>query len=359
MGSQPVPLGGDELAGSALVAPEIPAAQTRVCANCGAPLGGEFCSACGQRHEPHVHTLAHFAGEAFESVTHADSRLWRTLGYLLVRPGYLTLEFFRGRRAGYLPPFRLYLVISLMFFVAAGLPNLELEDETPPTPESVAKLQEAADTMEKNAATTPGLEYAADALRKKAAQQQSILDGSAPKDAHVRTAGPSDRLENSLCLNASHLAPDAGWGEQALHGFCQKVNHMTGRQLVAGVVHNIPRAMFVLLPLLALVMKLLYWRPRRYYVEHLLFLVHNHCFVFLALLVVILLGRLTVLGALVSWLDTAVWPLLLWYIFRAMRVYYGQSRWMTLSKYVAMGFAYVATSVLVLLGTVLYSAITL
>ena len=49
--------------------------------------------------------------------------------------------------------------------------------------------------------------------------------------------------------------------------------------------------MFVFLPLLALVMKLLYWRPKRFYVEHLLFLVHNHAFVFLALTIMGLLSR--------------------------------------------------------------------
>src|SRR6186713_1449752 len=85
--------------------PEPPPPQTLVCANCGAPLTGEYCATCGQRHEPHVHTIAHFASEAFESITHADSRLWRTLGYLLTRPGLLTREFFDGRRASYLPPF--------------------------------------------------------------------------------------------------------------------------------------------------------------------------------------------------------------------------------------------------------------
>src|SRR5687768_18420722 len=61
--------------------------------------------------------MAHFAGEAFESITHADSRLWRTLGFLLAKPGRLTREFFDGRRAAYLPPFRLYLVISVAFFL--------------------------------------------------------------------------------------------------------------------------------------------------------------------------------------------------------------------------------------------------
>jgi hypothetical protein len=96
---------------------EIPPPQTLVCSNCGKSLSGEYCAACGQRHEPHIHSMAHFASEAFESITHADSRLWRTLGYLLAKPGRLTREFFDGRRATYLPPFRLYLVISVAFFL--------------------------------------------------------------------------------------------------------------------------------------------------------------------------------------------------------------------------------------------------
>jgi hypothetical protein len=213
--------------------------------------------------------------------------------------------------------------------------------------------------MEKNAASTPGLEYAAEAMRRKAAQQQAMLDG-APQDADAASPRPkSDRLENSLCSRSTELPPNAGWGARAVHGFCQKVNHMSGQQLMTAVVHNIPRAMFVLLPLLALVMKLLYWRPKRYYVEHLLFLVHNHCFVFLALAAMILVGRFTFISALVPWLEAALWLYVIWYIFRAMRLYYGQSRWMTFAKFVTMGFAYISTSMLVLAGTVLYSAITL
>ena len=114
MSSPPVPV---------VSPPEPPQPLTLVCANCHAALDGEYCAACGQRHEPHVHTVAHFASEALESVSHADSRLWRTLWYLLARPGYLTREFFAGRRVRYLPPFRLYLVISVVFFLVVGLPE--------------------------------------------------------------------------------------------------------------------------------------------------------------------------------------------------------------------------------------------
>ncbi len=117
--------------------------------------------------------------------------------------------------------------------------------------------------------------------------------------------------------------------------------------------------MFVFLPLLALVMKLMYWRPRRYYVEHLLFLVHNHAFVFLALTIVGLFKLIPVVGAHLGLLEFAAWLYMIWYIFRAMRVYYAQSRGLTFVKYLSIGLAYFSTSLLVLLLTAIFSALTL
>ena len=107
------------------------------------------------------------------------------------------------------------------------------------------------------------------------------------------------------------------------------------------------------------VMKLLYWRPKRYYVEHLLFLVHNHAFVFLALAITGLLTRIPVVGGYLGLLEFAVWIYMIWYIFRAMRVYYTQSRALTFAKYVVLGVAYLSTSITVLMLTVIYSALTL
>src|SRR5262245_363024 len=150
MSSPPVPAQSREVVSSPGpgAAPDVPAPQTLVCANCDTALAGEYCGKCGQRHEPHVHTLAHFAAEAFESVTHADSRLWRTLGYLLTKPGRLSQEFFAGRRARQLPPFRLYLVVSVFFFLVAGLSSFsEVDtDEAAPSTDSIAALSSAAAT---------------------------------------------------------------------------------------------------------------------------------------------------------------------------------------------------------------------
>src|SRR5262245_5324652 len=106
----------------AAVATDVPAARaaSAQCQNCGAAVSGRYCAACGQRLEPPLHSIWHFFKTATEDLTHADSRLWRTLGALLFRPGYLTREFLLGRRARYLPPVRLYLVISVMFFLWAS-----------------------------------------------------------------------------------------------------------------------------------------------------------------------------------------------------------------------------------------------
>ena len=87
------------------------------CANCGATVVGHYCSNCGQRFEHEIHSVWHFTREATEDLTHADSRLWGTLYALLFKPGFLTREFLDGRRVRYLPPLRLYLVLSVAFFL--------------------------------------------------------------------------------------------------------------------------------------------------------------------------------------------------------------------------------------------------
>ncbi|HET9474028.1 MAG TPA: hypothetical protein VFO82_09045, partial [Steroidobacteraceae bacterium] len=163
----------------------------------------------------------------------------------------------------------------------------------------------------------------------------------------------------TFCEEFQKADPKAGRNYAKLSELCKKTARDRGDALLEALVHNIPRAMFVFLPLLALVMKLLYWRPRRFYVEHLLFLVHNHAFVFLALTIMGLLSRIPVVGAHLNLLEFAMWLYMIWYIFRAMRVYYAQSRVLTFAKYLTLGLAYFSTSIMVLMLTLIYSALTL
>jgi len=122
-------------------------------------------------------------------------------------------------------------------------------------------------------------------------------------------------------------------------------------------MHNLPRAMFLFVPILAGAMMLMYWRPRHYYVEHLLLFVHNHAFVFLLLLLAGLASAL--LPPLATWISWAVALYIAWYAYRSMRVVYGQGRSLTFVKLGLLSLFYLVSGSLMLALLSVYSALTL
>lgn len=247
---------------------------------------------------------------AWHDITHVDGRLWLTLWLLFARPGRLTVDYFQEQRARYLPPVRLYLVLSILFF---GL-GINFGDRPVDT-----------------AAAAPKATAELDLKRDKAWDCEQQRPGS-------RT-----------------------FFERASMAICVRIGADQGRFFFKTLGRNIPKMMFVFLPLLAGVMTLLYWRPRRYYVEHLVFVLHNHsamfmCFLLLALLD--LLGRLWPALASVAgiplFLIVAYMP---WYVYASMRRYYAQSRKLTVLKYLAIASAYFICLLITLLGTAVITAL--
>ena len=110
-------------------------------------------------------------------------------------------------------------------------------------------------------------------------------------------------------------------------------------------------------PLLALVMKPLYRRPRRYYVEHVLFLLHDHAFLYLLFALTALAAAVLQIHLLVATLDWGVALYIPYYYFVAMRRVYGQSRGRTLAKLAVLLAAYLATALVVLVVTSVYSVL--
>jgi hypothetical protein len=340
-------------------APEIPAPLSLVCANCHAELAGEYCASCGQRHEPHVHTVGHFASEALESISHADSRLWRTLWYLMARPGFLTQEFFRGRRARYLPPFRLYLVISVLFFLTLGMPegaSIEIDGEPG---ERAAALNQAAAGLEASGLRDPASKLTAERLREQARKEaEAERNGTTTEDQDKPEGLQRQNALTEFCKEFKDADPKGNKYYKSMRTMCAKADKDSGADLAQSVLHNIPRAMFVFLPLLALIMKLLYWRPKRYYVEHLLFLVHNHALVFLVLGTLALLGAIPVVGAHLGLVSAAAWIYMIWYMYRGMRNVYGQRRGRTVLKFFTLGFTYIIAAFATLLVTTIFVGMT-
>ncbi len=102
------------------------------CPNCGAALYGPYCGACGQKNTAMNPTIGDFLHDLTHEILSVDGKIVRTLWLLFTRPGFLTREYFAGRRARYGSAVRLYLIFSILFFALFALaPDLITVRYTP------------------------------------------------------------------------------------------------------------------------------------------------------------------------------------------------------------------------------------
>ena len=329
-----------------------------VCLNCGTTLDGQYCGTCGQRATSRLISVWELLRDAFGDLLELDSRLWRTLIPLTIRPGQLTRDYLEGRRARFMPPFRMYLVLSIVFFLVAFFdPREELgllyEPQAPSAIESEEDSNEA------------------DAIRaeifRDLAEEGIIVDISARTEAgNADSEDDDDGDSGSNCdvdeINNADL-PDwlaSRLTEERLKLMCDRIIEDDGKAFGKKLLENVPAALFVLLPLMALVLKILYPLSKRYYVEHLLFVVHNHSFIFLILSLQVLLTRL---GALLrvpeTPIDAAVFAVSLYvpvYLYKSLRRVYEQGWFFTIVKFSMLGFAYFAGLILMFGLVALFAA---
>jgi uncharacterized protein DUF3667 len=311
------------------------------CGNCGATLAGPYCSSCGQHAHDSARSIAALFHDAWHIATHVDSRFWQTMYILLCRPGKLTKEYFAEHRARYLPPVRVYLVLSVLFF-AFGL----------------------AAPSKVRVATLPDGTTAKTALRQLASEDvpgSTTQPKSSNQDSDTIVLVPGAKTKGFFGLSSCEkIEIPVGWLQQALQRSCQRNIENHGDAIKHAFIANIPKMMFVFVPLMALVMLLLYWRPRRYYVEHLVFFLHNHAAVFLLLLIQ---ASLSWIAAWLAWRTFNGWVIAfislytVWYVYKAMRSHYGQGRFLSLTKLCVVGFTYMIGFSVTLLATLLLSAI--
>jgi len=203
------------------------------CKNCNAQLMGRYCANCSQAADVHIPTTTELVHELLEGLTHSDSRLWRTLISLWFKPGKLTQEYILGKRISYLPPFRLYLIVSVVFFLLAPLMRATVE------------------------------------VRQSNQLQQS--PASHAPDCNNITIAQHPKVQ------------------QQLRHACVEIQRDQGVALMHLVFGILSKALFILLPLVAFFNMAMYWAPRYRYAEHLVFFVHLHAFFFSIAIVMLLL----------------------------------------------------------------------
>src|SRR5438132_5902745 len=162
-----------ELAASALAER---GAKPGKCRNCGAPVLAAYCAICGQERDTHRHTLAHLLHDLVSEIGSFDSRVLRTIVALLFKPGELPLAFREGRTRRYMPAIRLYLFVSLVFFLilsAASIALVQIQLQEVPNAYTVKTLPNGGVAIVSNGKVTPMPAIVAGKVKDK-----SLLPGS-------------------------------------------------------------------------------------------------------------------------------------------------------------------------------------
>ncbi|MBL4625774.1 MAG: DUF3667 domain-containing protein [Flavobacteriales bacterium] len=220
------------------------------CPNCEFELSNNenFCPNCGQENSSRKVSFLFLLKELLEDYFSFDSKFFKSLIPLLFKPGYLAKEFFHGRRVSYIPPFRMYIIVSILhFFVMSLQPILNDKEGLNISEDSKISFTVAGDT----------LKYKSTADLILAVEEHGGITG------YLEYVKAESTFEKLIVTQTVKIAQNNGVG------------------LEKQIMNNISILMFFLLPLFAAFLKLIFRNNQLYYVEHLVLSVHIHSFIFI------------------------------------------------------------------------------
>lgn len=392
---------------------DFKSAEDSVCENCHQPINGPFCAQCGQQAES---TLKYFwvvIMHLLDDIFSFDSRAARTLFPLVTRPGFLTNEYFSGRRVHYVPPLRLYLFISIVFFITLNFfvttenshlfkvqdkqgviaeinkhvellkekqiikqkKNPIVDDEQLKISNDLTKFStylidlKKDETLEKNkklvSITTTLIELELqqfnhpDLFNKKSKERYELLLSKIVKlkngeDVEVGSKSKPVIISNNEdgTVTFDFLAEDTNKKLTAFaNGLAKKAEkafNSDSTPLVKEVIGKLPQLMFILLPLFAVLLKVMFLFSKRLYMEHLTVALHSHSFIFFTILLLELLDVFydyceISLPSFTGIINFTMKGLLIWipvYLFIMQKRVYKQGYILTFIKYNIIGMAY-------------------
>lgn len=396
-----------------IILPDNPSHEIPECKNCGTPVEIIYCPNCGQSiQEIRVSVtrlLMDFMGDYFTF----DSKLFRSLKPLFFKPGFLTNAFMQGKRVPYIPPLRMYIFCSIIFFLALAL-NTETEAEDQGivpiaayhlvTDERVSDSmreplidyiyqQERKETLQTFAAGLGAFGYQLSEADKAALladysawnPPQSWLDGltADQKKAYDKLASAcvrgfkkseknkeQDYRDNKgIIFNGEEEADEDQksaldkWFDKKAEERNKRFQGLTQTEIntmiIKGFLNNSPKALFLLMPLFALFLKLAYMRQDPLYIDHLIFAFHFHAFLFLFLSVGITLVNLIEAGWMVAIFVVSVIVIPALYLLLALHTVHKQKWWKTLIKFTVINSLYVVALGATLLGTTILVMMTM
>lgn len=290
------------------------------CLNCGTLVQGRFCQSCGQENvevkESFMHLIIHFV----EDLTHFDGKLWKTAKLLLFKPAALTQYYMDGKRASYIHPIRMYLFISAVFFL------IIFNGEVPEKPIPIDTKSAAVPPKDIASGLNDGLQLnlGADTIQYHSVEAYKIAQAKLPasqKDKWFKRNIQQKVIDLNIKYNNDKFK--------------------IGKALIEKFEHYFSRMLYISLPLFALFLWILYRRNKNhYFVDHLIFSIHIYCAFFTFLFFVKIINLLTEQIIHKSFgVISAVTPfILLYYLYKALRNHFAQSRSKTILKFLILNF---------------------
>jgi hypothetical protein len=277
---------------------------------------GNYCGNCGQEVKNFRRPFFKLSSEAIKSLFELDGRAFRTLFFLLTKPAHLSKEYFSGRRVQYTPPLRLFLVISVSFFLLVSLYTSIMSIEEALNPDVSGFSEETSDEVgiilrsDEDGEADNGLE---EILSFVEGINLPFLDEQTNNNLRKMMSSQAEANLNTLAENPIDFA--------------------------RGYLEYITVFMLLMIPLLALIQKLIYIRTGHYYVEHLVLTLHNHAFIIFVVFVASLTGaveesQVPILNILFGFLGTAIYIWMWIYLFLSLKNYFQQGYGKTLLKYI-------------------------
>lgn len=347
-----------------------PLRKDKTCLNCNYVVENRYCPNCGQENTDTRKTFYHLFVHFFEDLTHYENAFWKTIKNLFLRPSSLTKEYLSGKRLSYLAPVRLYIFISFItFFLLSLFPNKENEfvnmnqktttqvkDKNGKMVDSiisnkkltVSELLEAEEKAQKdkpqtNAEQNEGFMN----FGYKSVRELDSLQKNGPKEDKLNDF-EYDIVKRSLIVQSKYSKKEMWekFGEEALHNF--------------------PKALFIYMPLFAIVLWLFHGKKRWYYFDHGIFTLHYFSFLLLSVLLLFFFRKImncfadNVLTKFISGIGTfSSYAWMFYYFFPAHHRFYGETRAISFFKSIAMFFINTILMLILLTAFMIYTFINI
>lgn len=307
------------------------ATEPVVCKNCETEFVGHFCPHCGQSvsdyDRPFSFLFFNFVGDFFAF----DERFFKSTFYLLFKPGFLTKEYFEGKRVRYAPPFRIFIFASFVLFLLLqvytnrGLENVLHSD--------LRKISDAIDTT-----AVASIDSILSSEFKKETGQDTIPDLNASVTMESFRNGDIQRwLQTAATIKEEQLKKETDPEKRKEIEELLRILR-SPEQVNARILKYMSWAFFLLLPVFALILKMFYIRRRQNFIRHLIFSIHIHSFLFiLMILIVTMYLTLSIDLGLITFLLLLTFPI---YTIIAMKKFYGQGVGKVIVKFIGMSFIY-------------------